>query len=493
MQEITTIEDVSISAKWENDEIILIFKNCGQKRKEIDIRYKEVNDPGTKSLRHFQLHDKKSETVPLPEEYKNYQKLCFQVGKKKPWPNSIEMLKKLLEKVEKQAKSKYIQHGNEQLRADPEEHKDSAPDHEKLTRLSSSQGNEKQLLNPLKPLEETLAEIKRKKPANEQLSPRPEKQKNSTLSHEKLSGQLQLEHEIQSQEENTIPNLQNRITQLEQIAVEREKEIDSFKEQIAELTKTNSELRTQLDTQTNAMSRDSEHVFREAAHRILQVLFVQQENEVGETLQDPKQICEGIETEIKRFEAQFDGEMIYTLSVVKEHLTKVKGLIHFELSELPSPKNQTEQLAKLVLTEELPNDVQFPYLGELGKAYWNDLKTFAMKLPQIIVETQTLLHHIVIQLLDGFSPYRAKTPKEGQMLCCFYEEYLPNILRIMNLELVPVEIGKTEADSRIHDIQGSQRGAYQRGVVADIIQHGVRRISDKQIIRKPVVMRGEPE
>ena len=63
----------------------------------------------------------------------------------------------------------------------------------------------------------------------------------------------------------------------------------------------------------------------------------------------------------------------------------------------------------------------------------------------------------------------------------------------MSLELVPIEIGETEADSRIHDIQGSQRGAYRRGVVADIIQHGVRRISDKQIIRKPVVMRGEPE
>ena len=75
----------------------------------------------------------------------------------------------------------------------------------------------------------------------------------------------------------------------------------------------------------------------------------------------------------------------------------------------------------------------------------------------------------------------------------FYEDILPNILQMMNLELVPIEIGQTEADSRIHDIQGSQRGAFKRGVVADIVQHGIYRISDKQIIRKPVIMRGEPD
>ena len=338
-------------------------------------------------------------------------------------------------------------------------------------------------------------EVKRKNQANEQLSIEPEQQKNSTSKHEKRPGQL--EHEIQNQQENTIPKLQNEVTQLEQTATELQKTISSFEKRNAELVKENSELKAMLDTRTDPISGNPEQVFHEAASRVLQTLFVQQEKTVGETLQDPRQICDGIETEIERFEEQFDGQMIYALSVVKEHLTKVKGLIQFELSELSSPEksreNQPEQLAKLVLTDEPPDDVQFPYLGELGKAYWDDLKAFATKLPQVIVETQAILHRIIIQLLDGFSPYRAKTAKEVQMSCCFYEDYLPNILQMMSLELVPIEIGQTEADSRIHDIQGSQRGAYQRGVVADIIQHGIRRISDKEIIRKPVVMRGEPE
>ena len=122
--------------------------------------------------------------------------------------------------------------------------------------------------------------------------------------------------------------------------------------------------------------------------------------------------------------------MIYALSVVREHITKIKGLIHFELSEMSSPENRAEQLATLVLRDESPDEVQFPYLGELGKIYWNDLKAFTTKLPQVIVEAQMLLNRIVIQLLDGFSPYRAKTPKEEQMFTLFlrglFAEYPPN-------------------------------------------------------------------
>ena len=334
-------------------------------------------------------------------------------------------------------------------------------------------------------------EVKRGNQANEQLSIEPEQRKNSTSNHEKRPGRL--EHEIQNQPENTIPKIQNEVTPLEQTDAELQKTINSLEKRNAELVKENNELKAMLDARTDPISGNPEQVFHEAASRVLHTLFVQHEKTVGKTLQDPRQICDGIETEIERFKEQFDGQMIYTLSVVKEHLTKAKGLIQFELSELSSPENQPEQLAKLVLTDEPPDDVQFPYLGELGKAYWDDLKAFTTKLPQVIVETQAILHRIVIQLLDGFSPYRAKTAKEVQMSCCFYEDYLPNILQMMSLELVPIKIGQTEADSRIHDIQGSQRGAYQRGVVADIIQHGIRRISDKEIIRKPVVMRGEPE
>ena len=449
-------------------------------QKKIDIRCQKANEPGTKSLRYFQLHRGDLETVHLPEEYENYQRLYFQVGKEKPWSAPIEVLRKLFDEVKQQREIKYIQHDHEQLSS------------------SRSQVVEEQS-NPLATLSETSTKVKRNSQEKIETSEHRNGRLNTELKQQRKYtpnlGELskKVEPEDYTQEENIIPNLQNKITQLEQIVAERQKEIDSFEKRNAELVKENNKLKAMLDTRTDPISGNPEQVFHEAASRVLHTLFKQHQKEVGETLQDPIQICDGIETEIKRFEEQFDGQMIYTLSVVKEHLTKVKGLIHFELSELSSPENQPEQLAKLVLSDEPLDDVQFPYLGELGKAYWDDLKAFTKKFPQIIVETQAILHRIVIQLLDGFSPYRAKNATEVQMSCCFYEEYLPNILQIMRLELVPIEIGQTEADSRIHDIQGSQRGAYKRGVVADIIQHGIRRISDKEIIRKPVVMRGEPE
>ena len=485
MQEVVTIENVLISVKWDNDKIILIFKNCGQNLKKIDIRCQKANGPGTESLRYFQLYRGSLETVPLPEDYENYQKLYFRVGTQKPWPNSIEVLRKLFNEVKQQRQIKNVQHDHEQLSS------------------SRSQVVEEQS-NPLAALSETLVKVKRSsrqekietsEHRNGPLNTGLKQQRKNTRDFEELS--TKVEPEDQTQQENIIPNPQNQITQLEQLNTELQNEVDRFREQIAELLQENSDLKQQLDTRTEVMSRDPEHIFREAAHHVLQTLFKQHQKDVDETLQNPIQISNGIEAEIKRFEKQFDGEMIYALSVVKEHLTKVKGLIFFELSEFSLSEkpweNQSEQLAELVLTDKSPDDVQFPYLGELGKVYWNDLKTFATNLPQVIVEIQALLRHIVIQLLDGFSPYRAKNATEVQMARYFYKDYLPNILRMMNLELVPIEIGQTEADSRIHDIQGSQRGAYSRGVVADIIQHGIRRISDKQIIRKPVVMRGEPE
>ena len=487
------IGDIFISCGWENNQAILILDNQGQNEEGIDVLYQESRHPTTKPLKLFdQLPPNKPQRVRLLTGFDQWEKLHFVgIGKntRQPVPiaDLISVLKELRNEVKNQEKPEPLQGEPKPLSPKLER----SNDHGKPLSLSSFQGTEEQQPADLIALEETLAEVKRRNQANEQSSTEPEQQKNSTSIHDKRLRQS--EHEIQNQEKNTIPNLQNKTTHLEQIIAERQKEIDRFREQIAELTQKNSDLKRQLDTQTDARSRDPEHMFREAAHNVLQTLFAKHEKIVGETLQDPKQICAGIETEIKRFEAQFDEEMIYTLSVVKEHLTKINGLIHFELSELSSPENQSEQLAKLVLSDGPLDDVQFPYLGALGKAHWDDLKTYTTKLPQVIVETQALLHRIVTQLLDGFSPYRAKTEKEVQLSCCFYEDYLPNILQMMSLELVPIEIGETEADSRIHDIQGSQRGAYQRGVVADIIQHGIRRISDKQLIKKPVVMRGEPE
>ena len=70
-------------------------------------------------------------------------------------------------------------------------------------------------------------------------------------------------------------------------------------------------------------------------------------------------------------------------------------------------------------------------------------------------------------------------------------EQLEQCLQLVGYEIVPIEIGKTQADARIHDIQGSRQTNGEPGTVVEVILPGLRRIADGEIIQKPVVIRGE--
>lgn len=70
-------------------------------------------------------------------------------------------------------------------------------------------------------------------------------------------------------------------------------------------------------------------------------------------------------------------------------------------------------------------------------------------------------------------------------------EQLEECLQLVGYEIVPIEIGKTQADARVHDIQGSRQTNGEPGTVVEVILPGLRRIADGEIIQKPVVIRGE--
>ena len=70
-------------------------------------------------------------------------------------------------------------------------------------------------------------------------------------------------------------------------------------------------------------------------------------------------------------------------------------------------------------------------------------------------------------------------------------ERLDKFLQLVGYEIVPIEIGKTKVDARVHDIQGSQQTSDEPGTIVDVILHGLRRTTDGEIIQKPVVIRGE--
>ena len=70
-------------------------------------------------------------------------------------------------------------------------------------------------------------------------------------------------------------------------------------------------------------------------------------------------------------------------------------------------------------------------------------------------------------------------------------EQLKLCLELVGYEVVPIEIGKTQVDARVHDIQASRQTGSEYGTVVEVLIPGLRRITDGEIIQKPVVIRGE--
>ena len=71
------------------------------------------------------------------------------------------------------------------------------------------------------------------------------------------------------------------------------------------------------------------------------------------------------------------------------------------------------------------------------------------------------------------------------------QEQLDRFLQLADYEVIPVEVGITEADSLLHDIQGSKHTGVKRGTVAEVVNPGLMQKTDRIIVQKPVVIRGE--
>ena len=70
-------------------------------------------------------------------------------------------------------------------------------------------------------------------------------------------------------------------------------------------------------------------------------------------------------------------------------------------------------------------------------------------------------------------------------------EQVDEFLQIVGYEVVPIEIGKTKADARLHDIQASQQTNAESGTIVEVVLPGLQQRADGEIVQKPVVIRGE--
>ena len=95
---------------------------------------------------------------------------------------------------------------------------------------------------------------------------------------------------------------------------------------------------------------------------------------------------------------------------------------------------------------------------------------------------QFILQFIKDRLFNGVARF---------VQCDQLPEQLDKFLKIVGYEVVPIEVGKTKADSRIHDIQSSRQAKVEPGSIVEVVLPGLRRITDGEIVQKPLVIRGE--
>jgi len=188
---------------------------------------------------------------------------------------------------------------------------------------------------------------------------------------------------------------------------------------------------------------------------------------------------------------------------LSEILERAGGRQTLALPELPSldelRRRQVENLAKLASVDNPPKTLK-TYFGRVRDAYWQALLEFRDKITgKDGTESETRdsqipeheISDIVILFLDVYAPNRVKPPWTP-IAQKFFDDYLPDILACVDLELLKVVPGETIADARIHDIRGTKAGPYKPGVVVEVLTPGLRRMSDRRVVQKPVVIRGEP-
>ena len=97
--------------------------------------------------------------------------------------------------------------------------------------------------------------------------------------------------------------------------------------------------------------------------------------------------------------------------------------------------------------------------------------------------------------LDQFIPQFIKNQLFNNVMTHIPHDQLPEqlvrFLQLADYEVIPIELGVTEVDSLVHDIQGSKHTGVKRGTVAEVVSPGLMQKTDRIIVQKPVVIRGE--
>ena len=166
--------------------------------------------------------------------------------------------------------------------------------------------------------------------------------------------------------------------------------------------------------------------------------------------------------------------MTYSEKVIKDELKTIRG------ESIPSPK-------PLVLETDISTDTDLDRIRNQCVDYVARFKGMlsGYELERQVDEPE--YNQFISQLIKDrlynnvarFIPFDALSEK------------MSPFLQLVDWEIIPIEIGKTEVDARVHDVQDSRQTLVKPGTVAEVVLPGLMRKTEGIIVQKPVVIRGE--
>ena len=167
--------------------------------------------------------------------------------------------------------------------------------------------------------------------------------------------------------------------------------------------------------------------------------------------------------------------LIYGEQAIKERLKTIRG------NSTPVP-NQLELEIDIntdTRLNEIPNKCNLHVVRFKDRLFYyeeqceiDDLEQYNQFIPQFIKD----------RLFNGIARFLSVEQ---------FPEHLYQCLQLVGYEVVPIEIGETQADARMHDIQASRQTGVAPGTIVEVVLPGLQREVDGEIVQKPVVIRGE--
>ena len=325
----------------------------------------------------------------------------------------------------------------------------------------------------------------------------------------KLFDQGEIEVETLKKNRQKISKLETESKESAKNIVQIAKLVQDRQHVIEQLDQIDSQLRAQENIRDDQDRQRLERNCLEATERLLQNRVT---DLVGNAFTERLGSCRSILDQLNQFTEKLNTAKITPPVLISNIEKSLHQTIQscelterkFRLPSIPAPEEFHHDFARslvpLLLSEEPPED--FPTYETLTKQrYWDSLldykdllyePNFKEYVDRVDQETKESVSRVVVQLAEGFSEYRDQTPQDKKIAKAFTTHFLPAILAVVDLEIIPLEVGVTMADSQIHEIQGTTQGKYQSGVIAEVVMPGLRQISDQTIVRKPIVFRGIP-